>query len=271
MGFANYTYQVSTRGHFGKGRIYQDPSEQRKYDWDTRNLYQERPIPRPYARASLTFYTPAAFGPKTIGIYFLGNWTMTVLADWRAGDWLTWNPNNHPAIAQNVQAKDWYNIRLRLTKTVSFKKWDITFLVDVNNALNTKRLSLNSFYDTNDYLDYFNSLHLPRSNAYNNIVGKDKVGDYRKEGVPFQPIEQVGIITKLTDPEPGVIYYGKLTETDDQLKYYHYVNGTWSEVEKKRMQKILDDKAYINMPNLTTFNFLNPRDIFIGIRTSFNL
>ena len=54
-------------------------------------------------------------------------------------------------------------------------------------------------------------------------------------------------------------------------QYYQLVNGTWQEVESSRLQKVLDDKAYIDMPNLETFSFLNPRNIFYGIRISFDL
>jgi len=48
------------------------------------------------------------------------------------------------------------------------------------------------------------------------------------------------------------------------------VNGTWQVVDRSRLQKVLDDKAYIDMPNLTTFTFLNPRNIFYGVRLSFD-
>jgi len=37
------------------------------------------------------------------------------------------------------------------------------------------------------------------------------------------------------------------------------------------MDKILEDKAYIDMPNPSTFWFLNPRNIYFGIRLSFNI
>jgi len=42
-------------------------------------------------------------------------------------------------------------------------------------------------------------------------------------------------------------------------------------VENSRMQKILDDKAYIDMPNNSSFDFLNPRQVFFGINLSFKL
>jgi len=263
-GFINYTYRVSTLGHFGRAEIYQDPSAQAEYDRNTQHLYQERPIPQPYARANLFFYTPPNYGPEFMGSHFLGNWKLNIIGEWKAGWWTTWNPNKDLAVSQNLQVKDWYNLRLRLTKTFSFKKMKVSFFIDMDNVLNTKRLSLNSFYDANDYLDYFNSLHLPKSTAYNNIVGHDRAGEYRKDGVPFQPIEEVGNVTTLTNPNPKVIYYENTTG-----KYMNYVNGDWLEVNSSRMKKILDDKAYINMPNQSSFNFLNPRKIFVGIRTTF--
>ncbi|MDZ7290447.1 MAG: TonB-dependent receptor, partial [candidate division KSB1 bacterium] len=264
-GFANYTYQVTTSGRFGKAQVWEDPSQQRRYDRQTTNFYQFRPIPQPYARANLTFFTPADFGPKILSANLLGGWNLNILADWRAGYYTTWNPLNIPAIAQNVKTKDWYNVNLRLTKTFTYGKTKLTFLMDVNNLLDTKRLSLVGFYDFNDYQDYFNSLHLPKSNAYTNIVGKDKAGDYRKDGVPYQPIKQVGVVTELATPNPKVIYYERTSG-----RYMNFLNNAWSEVEKGKMQKILDDKAYIDMPNQTSFNFLDPRDVFFGLRASFD-
>ena len=50
-----------------------------------------------------------------------------------------------------------------------------------------------------------------------------------------------------------------------------YVDGTWVELSKSRMDKILKDKAYIDMPNQTSFNFLNPRQWFFGLEMSFEL
>jgi len=35
------------------------------------------------------------------------------------------------------------------------------------------------------------------------------------------------------------------------------------------LQRILDTKAYIDMPNLRSLTFLNPRDITFGIKISF--
>jgi len=267
-GFLNYTYQVNTQGHFDKAEIYQDPKLQRDYDRNTRNMYQERPIPQPFARAKISLFTPDQYGPEIAGFYPLSDWNFNIISDWREGYWLTWNPSRKVNVSQNVQARDWFNLELRLMKNFNYKDISLSMFVDFYNALNIKRLSLNSFYDSFDYQYYFESLHLPESGDYDNIVGDDKVGDYRKNGVDFQPIEIVGNVYTISETEinPRVIYYDRLTG-----KYLENNNGSWSEVEKKRMNKVIDDKAYIDMPNHTYFNFLNPRRIFFGINLSFHL
>lgn len=265
-GFANYTYQVNTSGFFGTDRIYEDPSLQRQWEQDTRRRYQNRPIPQPYARASISFYTPGDFGPELAGMKPASNWHLNFITDWREGSWLTWNPQNIPGISQNVQMKNWFNAIMRLTKKLNLGTMEMTFFVDVGNLLNTKRLSLAGFYDANDYIDYFSSLHLPASRAYSNIKGDDKIGTYRKEDVDYQPVLQLGNVNDLVNPNPKVIYYEKTSG-----RYMNYGDGAWSEVAGGRMDKILKDKAYIDMPNNTSFNFLEPRNIFFGIRTSFNL
>lgn len=265
-GFANYTYQVTTSGHFGKPQIYDQQSEQRKYDMLTENLYQERPLPRPYARASVTLHTPAEFGPALGGFKPLQMWSANVIADWKSGGYTTWYTNIIYAVDQNVKLRNYYNLVLRLNKTFTWKKTRYVLFVEIDNLLNTKRLSGASFYDSNDEKDYFNSLHLPKNKAYNNIPGTDKAGDYRKEGVDYQPIEIVGSINSQTVPVEGVFYYESTTQ-----KYMYYADGNWKDVPKSTINKVLEDKAYINMPNQDSFNFLNPRQVFFGLRMSFDL
>jgi outer membrane receptor protein involved in Fe transport len=265
-GFANFTYQVTKSGRFNRDRVYQDLTDQRKYDANTTVLYQFRPIPRPYARVNVTFFTPSEFGLKLLGQSILGDWTLNVFGDWRDGGYTTWNPNQDPSVADNAPVVNYYNFNLRLSKTLRIGSAKITFFADVQNALNTKRLSLNSFYDSNDQQDYFNSLHLPASRGYSNIIGTDKVGDFRPDNVPFQPIEQIGAVSNVSNPDPHVIYYEKAS-----ARYMNFLNNAWSEVDPARMNQFINDKAYIDMPNQSSFNFLNPRNYFIGITTSFEL
>ena len=269
-GFATYTYQVVTNGAFGEATIDEDPSQQILNERNTPNLYQQKPVPQPRANLSLTFLTPKDFGSDFIGSQLLGDWALNILAQWQSGQWINYNPNlltEIGTIVQNVQVTDYYNIDLKLMKNFEFSKLNLTLLMEVRNLLNSKFLSGKSFYDTHDQRYYLESLHLPESRAYNNIPGDDRIGDYRKDGVPYQPIEQIGSVLT-TDPTstlPNVIYYDKTTK-----KYMDVVNGQWAEVESSRMQKIIDDKAYIDMPNNSSFDFLNPRQFYFGVNLSFN-
>ena len=266
--FGNYTYQVTTRGHFGRDQIYQNPSEQKRYDEATVNLYQERPSPRPYARFNLSLTTPEDFGPKLAGMSVLGGYLMNVLFTWQAGDFRTYNPLNASGITNNIQETDHFNTVLRFAKTLHFKKFMVQAFVDINNLFNYKRMSLSNFGGKNDdNVLYWQSLHLPESDAYDNIPGDDRYGSYRKSGVDYQPMEGRGTINYDTFiGETGVIYYDKSAET-----YVEYVDESWIEVDQKRIDQILENKAYIDMPNQDSFTFLNPREIFIGLRVSFNL
>jgi outer membrane receptor protein involved in Fe transport len=266
--FGNYTYQVSTSGHFGREEVYEDPSAQKRYDEATVNLYQDRPIPRPYARANLSLYTPDRYGPEFLGVRPLGGYALNLLLDWRAGAWTTWNPKGVTSMENNVQETDYFNSILRLSKTFQINKFQIQGFLDIDNLFNYRRMSLSNFTGkAGDREYYFSSLHLPESDAYDNIPGNDRVGSYRKPGVPYQPMFPRGNINYERDTgDSGVIYYDRATK-----RYVEYMNNAWLDVEKGRLDKILKDKAYIDMPNYSSFTFFNPRQIYLGLRVSMDL
>jgi outer membrane receptor protein involved in Fe transport len=268
--FVNYTYQVSTSGHFGREQVYQDPSKQKQYDEATVNLYQDRPIPRPYARANLTFYTPDGFGPKVGSLSPLGGYTLNFLLNWQAGEWVTYNPKDITSMANNVQRTDFINAILRFGKKFTIDRFRIYAFVDVNNLFNVRRMSLSNMQGegmADDRTFYYDSLHLPSNKAYDNIPGDDKIGSYRKQGVAYQPMFWRGQINYDNDiGENGVIYYDKATK-----RYVEYVDAAWKDVNRNRLDKILKDKAYIDMPDQSSFSFLNPRQIFFGVQLSFEL
>jgi hypothetical protein len=68
----------------------------------------------------------------------------------------------------------------------------------------------------------------------------------------------------LTNPLTRPFYFETTTG-----RYMQFVNGVWQEVPRDVLNRVLDNKAYIDMPNQTSFTFLNPRNIFVGITTSF--
>ena len=263
-GFANYTYQVNTYGFFGTRNIFENPSEQRTYDQQTRNLYQGKPLPQPYARISLVFRTPSDFGKRLMGINPLNNWTVNVIYHWKAGDWIDWNPSNLLDIYDNIQVRSFNDFTLRMNKAIPMKRMTLTLFMDVKNLFNTKHLSGAGFENFFDYDYYMQSLHLPESDDWNNIIGHDRPGDYRADGVEYQPIEQTASVMDEANPVAGVIYYERNSQ-----RYMEFDSGEWIPVEKGKMNKILEDKAYIDMPNQTSFNFLNPRQIFFGVKLGF--
>ncbi len=91
-GFLNYTYHVETSGYFGYTRYYEDPVEQRNYL--TLNPQQERPLPRPFARANIEILSPEKFGPQINDYYPFEQISLNILAEWKTGSYETYNPNS---------------------------------------------------------------------------------------------------------------------------------------------------------------------------------
>ena len=265
-GNVNYEYRVGTSGYFGSGYYYENPAEQREYL--RRNPVQSKPRPMPRIKSFIDFHTPTDFGIKFAGQRPLSDWHFNFIGRKTAGSWFTWNPNNIPGIEYNVQRKDYYNVDLKVAKTFPLGGVDVKFFMDVFNLFNIKHFSWSSFHDSHDYNFYMYSLHLPASISnelgYGNIPGDDRPGEYRKEGVEYQPMEWVAEVSRITEPNARAIYYDASTK-----KYMHYSEGEWVEVDKGKIQEILDSKAYIDMPNQTFFTFLNPRSIFFGLTINY--
>ncbi|RKY55758.1 MAG: TonB-dependent receptor [Candidatus Neomarinimicrobiota bacterium] len=262
-GFINYTYMVNTYGYFDLTRYYEDPNKQREYL--RQNPYQERPHPRPYARANVAFHTPFNFGPDLAGIHPIGGWNMNILSNWTAGSYTTYNPSYilGAGVVDNVQWKDTYNIDLRLTKTVKLSKCVVQFFVDVTNLLNTKFLSYAGFSDSRDYDNYMKSLHFSWEEGIEK--GNDRVGEYRDSDIEYIPMQEVSDISLVNDPNSRVLYYDQKMDT-----YFQHEGDNWVVRGKNWVDKeVLDKKAYIDMPNLEYFTFLNPRNLKIGIKIIF--
>ena len=234
------------------------------------NIYQTHSIPAPFARANLNFSTPDDFGPSVLQHNILGNWMLSVLLNWSAGGWTTYNPQSATGVVNNVQYVDYIDASLRASKSIVFKHFNFQLFVDISNLFNTIRLN-----NTGDQ-DYRRSLHLPQSDAYPNIPGDDKLGDYRNPGVEWQPeVYQKDMSQTIQGAgSTRAIYYESSTQ-----KYWQYVDDPsisnikdrWKLVDQAKIDQINNDKAYINMPNPSTFWFLNPRNITYGIRVSIDL
>lgn len=233
----------------------------------TADINQDCPVPQPCVRADVNFNTPNDLGPSILGHNIFSGFNLNVIFDWQAGYRATYDPMGISHISYNVQSVDYFNLALRLNKIISFGKIRIQFFVDIDNAMDMLRLWIPPV-QTSDYQNYMESLHLPKSEAYTNIPGNDRIGDYRKPGTDWQPIVHVGNLnlTGVRQDEERAWFY-----EDASHQYYQWTNGRWSIVDQQQLKKVLDNKAYIDMPNASTFWFLNPRKIFFGLRVSFDI
>lgn len=266
-GFVNYTYMVFTSGYFNLGRNFENPTAQREFsesDAERRNA-SSRPVPQPYGRLGLDILTPRDFGPEVAGLSPLSDWRLSFIGSWQQGAKFTWTGGGSvPGVLNNVSFRDSWNVNLRLSKNFEAGGRRAQVFVDVFNLFNRKQLSFNGFVDGNDQTAYLRSLHLPESPDYTtNIPGDDKVGAYRDYDVAFQPMARVPSRESVTAPDPGAIYWEA-----DSRSYIVYQDGAWGQADQSRVDQVLEDKAYIDMPNMSFLTFLGPRDVYFGVRVT---
>jgi len=267
-GNINFEYRVNTSGYFGVKEYHENPSEQR--DFLLRSPQQSKPRPIPRVKSVVDFHTPLNFGPKLVNNYLFGDWHLNLISRWNKGGWFTYNPNKVSGIKYNFQYKDNKNFDIKLSKTLKIKNINVKFYGDIYNVLNIKNFSGYGFEDKYDYDDYMQSLHLPEKTVsdlgYHYFSGEDQPGDVRPENIDFVPIEWSSAIEYEDDPSSVAIYYDNTSETYVQ---YDEIEG-WSEVDQDYFDWVINNKAYIDMPNIEHFVFLNPRDIYFGINISYD-
>jgi len=185
-GWLNYNYVVRTRGFVGREHYYQD--ERLNRIWGLQNPYQEVPLPRPFARASVTFTTPD-IGPVVAGQSLLGNIDIGLLYRWKSGSYRTWDPLETYQLQDNLHYKSQWYLDARIDKRLYLGGFSFTLFADVNNLLGNEYLALgNAFEDDVDVEEYYKSLKLPMyegKNAeerqeYENagyFAGDDRPGD----------------------------------------------------------------------------------------------
>ena len=268
QGFINYTYMVFTSGYFSLRRNFENPTAQREFSESDaeRRRASSRPLPRPYARLNVDFLTPADFGPSIAGYPILADWRISLIGNWQQGAKYTWTGGGAlPGVINNVSFRDYWNGNLRFTKNITIGGRRAQLFVDIFNVFNARRLSFNGFIDGNDQLSYLRSLHLPESDDYQtNIPGNDKIGAYRSNDVAYQPMLRIPSRDNITEPSERVIYW-----EFESRQYLSYQDGNWVSADQQVVDQALKDKAYIDMPNQSFLTFLDPRDIFWGIRLSF--
>lgn len=276
-GFANYTFLTTKEGNFGLSQFDENAFQQRQYLRTSTDYRLQAPQAQPFARLNLQVLTPKDFGPEVAGTRPLSDWRLSVLGEWRSGERFIWSGGGgtFPELQENVSWRDYWNFDLRFTKQFNTSLGGAQFFLDLTNVFNIRHLYRYSAFhpDNRDWDYYMWSLHLPEDtfddlnredDPYLFIYGDDQPGDFREPGVPFQPIE---VKASLPDaPDEGTErawYYPK-----DQNDYFRWENGAWVEVPEGDVDQALEDKAYIDMPNLRFNTFLNPRRVTLGLRVT---
>lgn len=197
------------------------------------------------------------------GLRPLGDWTFSLIGRWREGTKFTWTGGGAvPGVLNNVSFKDSWSVDLRIAKNFEIGGRRGQFFIDVFNLPNRKELSFTGFVDGNDQNSYMRSLHLPESPDYDtNIPGDDKVGEFREYSTPYQPMVRIQSRDAVTNPDPGTIYWELGSRS-----YIVFEEGAWVGADQGLVDQTLETKAYIDMPNQSYLTFLNPRDVFFGIR-----
>ncbi len=289
-GFINYEYSVYTSGNFGVRSLNENPAVQRDTERNINLQKQYKPIALPRVKYNVAFKTPYYFGPEMGGLAPLANWQLAFTGTWRKGGYHSFG--NNPNVINNVRWVDSWGLDMKASKSVNIKNFRIQLIADVFNLLNRKVLSTSALGDSylvpGVYDMYQESLHF-KEHVYEelgmrHISGTDKMGYYRDPGVPYQPLKYAARATLVTQPDPKTYYYigdvkdlqglfpdaGIQGNIDDTERYVQYVNNEWTRVNKSTIQKVLDDKAYIFNPVNEAFLFLAPRDVYFGIRISYD-
>lgn len=271
-GFVNYTYMVTTSGFFGLSSYPENKAELRDIERNTRAFEQSKPVPRPYGRASLDFFTPDGWGPELGGFSIFDKIRLNLLGVWSSGVHFSWTgPGGTVAgFENNIQWKDYINIDLRLSKTFNLGPVDLEFFMDMYNLFNIQYLDYRGgFADANDWDSYMRSLHLAddfNQFGYGNIPGEDTPGNFRDFGVTYQPLEYTKSLEAITTPNTIAFYYDASAG-----KYFQWSGDTWNQVSDSKIDEVLEKKAYIDNPNLPYAGFLNPRNIYFGLKFNINL
>jgi hypothetical protein len=155
-GWLIYDYRVESEGHLGKDTHYDFPADEFKTGFF--DPEQTEPVPQPVFNAQVTFKTPPDWG------IFLGGYSLSLIYNWKAGRYETWNPFPGQVglvqyqIQNNLQWPNERNLDLSLSKNISVAGAALTLFMDVHNVLDWQELHQQGF--DGDKLNYITSLHL---------------------------------------------------------------------------------------------------------------
>ena len=163
-GFINYTYMVDSGGNFGFPSYRENRIEQIRYERGTTDYYQNKPLARPFARVNLEVITPNDFGPDLGGFDILGDLRLSLLGEWKHGEYFTYTGREPVSgVQSNMHWRHFRNVDARISKNFVIRGGTaVNLYVDIFNVLNLKNFNASSFGPGEDFNQYMNSLRLPQ-------------------------------------------------------------------------------------------------------------
>jgi len=167
-------------------------------------------------------------------------------------------------------------VNSKLSKTWHLGNVNVTFLAEAFNLFNFKHFSTYGMAQGVHYVRYQESLQFKEEVyeelGFKHLAGDDRLGEYRDPDVDYQPMDYINAAYQDDDKlipyaeDEGVYFW-----VDEENAYMTYsATDGWTDVSDSEVQKVLDDKAYIYNPPNESLTFLNPRDIFMGLKLSYN-
>ncbi|MBN2781372.1 MAG: carboxypeptidase-like regulatory domain-containing protein [Candidatus Marinimicrobia bacterium] len=275
-GFVNYTYQLYSSGAFGIPNVkqeYETNPALLENDLKT-NPVEYYPFPAPYARASLILKTPQGYSLGGLSPALTGGWTVSMLASWNDGGYSSRTAYSRVTLPQDntifypFEWKDTWSCDLRASKVLSLNNFNVRIYLDIDNIFNIKNLSTTGSTGSIDWQDnYINSLHLFWEEGI--FLGDDKIGDYNTYG-EYVPIESyANLMTQVSQPLESVLYHNQADGVEKGESFYRWDGSEFVLQDQATVEELYSKKAYIDMPNLTSVTFLNPRTFRLGISVTF--
>lgn len=275
-GFVNFTYQLYSSGSFGsyyqKEEYLTNPAL-REHDLKD-NPVEYYPYPAPYARANIVLKTPQDFSFAGLSPMVTGNWSLSLLASWRDGGYSSRTSYSRVTLPSDntiefpFEWKDSWYCDLRAAKTLRINNAKIRVYLDIDNLFNIRLLSTTGQTGSIDWQDgYINSLHLfwEENEVFR---GDDVIGDYNTYG-EFVPLESHTTLSAISDPLESVLYHNQEDGTAKGESFYRWNGSEYVLQDEATIDEMYAKKAYIDMPNLTSMTFLNPRTFKLGVSVSF--
>ena len=275
-GFLNYTYQLYSSGSFGspyqKEEYLTNPALRESDLKD--NPVEYYPYPAPYARANLVLKTPKDFSLAGLSPNITGGWSLSLLASWSDGGYSSRTAYSRVTLPSDntitfpFEWKDSWYCDLRAAKTLSINNANFRLYLDIDNVFNIKLLSTTGATGSIDWQDnYINSLHLfwEENEVFK---GNDKIGDINSYGT-YVPIESYTDISQVTEPLESVLYHDQSSGVAKGESFYRWDGSEFVLQDEAVVNELYSKKAYIDMPNLTSMTFLNPRTFKLGISVNF--